>query len=125
MTNRLVFVYNAKAGLLAGALDSIHKTLSPGTYACDLCALTYGALTMRPSWRLWLQSIPMEADFYHRPDFRVAFPDFADEPLPLVAILSNDRISILLNRDALAELASLDELVAVLQSKLAPHLPNG
>ena len=118
MSNRLVFVYNANAGLLAGALDSIHKTLSPATYACDLCALTHGAFTMRPRWRSWLKSLSIQADFYHRPDFRVAYPAFADEPLPLVGIVLQDRLSVLLSRDELSELKSLDELVSALQSKL-------
>lgn len=122
MTTRLVFVYNANAGLLAGALDSIHKTLSPGTYACDLCALTYGSLTMRPLWRQWLQSIPIPADFYHRPDFRLAFPEFEIEPLPLVGILSNTGLSVLLDRDALSQFQTLDELITALQSKLTPDL---
>lgn len=124
MTQRLVFVYNANAGLLAGALDSIHKTLSPATYACDLCALTYGALTMRPLWRQWLQSISMEADFYHRPDFRLAYPAFENEPLPLVGILSDAGLSVLLDRDALSQFQTLDELVAALQSKLAVSAAN-
>lgn len=123
MTKRLVFVYNANAGLLAGALDSIHKTLSPGTYACNLCALTYGSLNMRPLWRRWLQSIPVEADFYHRPDFRLAFPEFANEPLPLVGIVSNGDLSVLLSNDALSQVQTLDGLIAELQSKLAPFLP--
>ena len=118
MSNRLVFVYNANAGLLAGALDSIHKTLSPNTYACDLCALTHGAFNMRPQWRSWLKSLSIQADFYHRPDFRIAYPAFVDEPLPLVGIASQDRFSVLLCRDELSELKSLDELVSALQSKL-------
>lgn len=118
MSNRLVFVYNAKAGLLAGALDSIHKTLSPSTYACDLCALTHGALTMRPQWRSWLKSLSIHADFYHRPDFRVAYPAFAAAPLPLVGVVTRGQLSVLLCRDELSELTSLDDLVSALQSKL-------
>ena len=118
MSNRLVFVYNAKAGLLAGALDTIHKTLSPNTYACDLCALTHGALTMRTQWRSWLKSLSIQADFYHRPDFRIAYPEFANEPLPLVGIVTQSQLSVLLSRDALAELKSLDDLMSALKSKL-------
>ena len=118
MNERLVFVYNANSGLIAGALDSIHKTLSPGTYACNLCAITYNALTMRPQWRSWLKSIAMPADFYHLPDFRRAFPQFADEPLPLVGIFANGQLSILVNRDALSQLKSVDDLIQALQSKL-------
>ena len=41
---RLVFVYNANAGLVAGMLDSVHKVVSPATYPCSLCAVTYFAV---------------------------------------------------------------------------------
>ena len=122
MTERLVFVYNANAGLIAGALDSIHKTLSPGTYGCNLCALTYGALTMRSEWRNWLKSISLPADFYHLPDFRSAFPEFSDEPLPLVGTVSKGRLSVLMSSDALSQIKSVDELIEALQSQLSLRL---
>ena len=118
MTARLVFVYNAKAGLLAGALDSVHKTLSPDTYACDLCALTHGIFTIRPQWRRWLKELPLEADFYHRPDFRAAFPELKDEPLPLVGICEEQQFSMLLDAKALRQIDNVDQLVSALQAKL-------
>jgi hypothetical protein len=121
VTRRLVFVYNANAGLLAGALDSVHKTLSPATYACDLCAMTHGLLTMRPAWRRWLKSLTMPADFYHRPDFRLAFPELADEPLPLVGMLSDSDFTVILDSEALAKLTEVDDLVSTLQAKLAAY----
>jgi hypothetical protein len=37
----LLFVYNADAGLVTGLLDTLHKVLSPSTYSCSLCAITY------------------------------------------------------------------------------------
>ncbi len=121
MTARLVFVYNANAGLLAGALDSIHKTLSPDSYACNLCALTHGLITMRPQWRQWLKQLPVEADFYHRPDFRLAFPKLAGEPLPLVGKVEQGRFTMLLDADALGKLDNVDQLVAALRAKLASN----
>lgn len=124
MTARLVFVYNANAGLLAGALDSLHKTLSPDTYPCDLCALTHGMLTMRPQWRRWLKDLPLEADFYHRPDFRLAFPDLAKEPLPLVGMVE-DEFTMLLDAEALGQITDADELATMLQAKLAPFVLEG
>jgi hypothetical protein len=115
---RLVFVYNANAGLIAGALDSIHKTLSPATYSCDLCAVTHGFFTMRPQWRAWLKSLPYEPEFYHRPDFRAAFPEMSDQPLPLVALVEEGRLFVLLDADALGKVSSIDELVASLEARL-------
>lgn len=118
MTARLVFVYNANAGLLAGALDSIHKTLSPDTYACDLCELTHGIFNMRPQWRQYLKELPIEASFYHRPDFRLAFPELADEPLPVVGIVEEGQFTKLLDVDALGQINNVDQLVSALKAKL-------
>ena len=37
----LIFVYNAKSGTLNAAIDYFHKIVSPETYDCNLCILTY------------------------------------------------------------------------------------
>jgi len=54
MSKRLVIVYNANAGLMAGVMDSVHKIVSPSTYPCQLCAVTYGLTSMRKEWRAFL-----------------------------------------------------------------------
>ncbi|MCR5889945.1 hypothetical protein LRS06_19640 [Hymenobacter sp. J193] len=80
----LLFVYNAKAGPLNGLLDTLHKTLSPATYACSLCALTYGATSMKPEWRQFLQELPATATFLHRDELHRLYPKLATHPLPAV-----------------------------------------
>ena len=52
----LVFVYNARSGLFNALSDAAHKIFSPGTYQCNLCALTHTALGMRGEWRKFLDS---------------------------------------------------------------------
>ncbi|RYU83228.1 hypothetical protein [Hymenobacter persicinus] len=83
MPETLLFVYNANAGLLNGMLDLVHKTLSPRTYPCSLCALTYG-VSMRPEWKSFIESLPIEARFPHRDEFWAAFPAQRQQPLPAV-----------------------------------------
>ena len=117
--DRLVFVYNADAGLAAGLFDSIHKIVSPSTYPCSLCALTHGLTRMDPRWRAWLASLPMATAFYHRPDFRTAFPAAADWPLPLVAIAQGGTLAVLLDARALGNITSLEALIAALDPRLA------
>ncbi|MBC6698730.1 hypothetical protein [Hymenobacter sp. BT190] len=78
----LLFVYNANGGPLNGLLDTLHKTLSPGTYDCALCALTYGAFTMRPEWREFLQNLPIQPTFLHRDELRAQHPELVGQPLP-------------------------------------------
>jgi hypothetical protein len=114
----LVFVYNAEAGLVAGAMDTIHKIVAPDTYPCSLCAVTYGLVGMRRRWRDWLAAQSLPAVFHHRADFRVAFPAAAAWPLPLVAVAQGPDIALLLGPEVLAPL-DLDELIAVLDRRLA------
>lgn len=118
---RLVLVYNAEAGLLAGALDSLHKLVSPATYACDLCAITYGLTSMKREWRDYLDGLGMDMVFHHRPDFRASFPAQADWPLPLVALETEGRLALLLGPADFRGLTSVADLKAALAARLAGH----
>ncbi|MBC6605739.1 hypothetical protein H8B13_02805 [Hymenobacter sp. BT188] len=81
---KLLFVYNADAGLVSGFWDMAHKIISPSTYPCSLCSITYGATSMRPEWKEFLQSLPVEARFQHRDEFQREFPQLKDEALPVI-----------------------------------------
>jgi hypothetical protein len=114
---RLALVYNAEAGVLAGAVDTVHKIVSPGTYPCSLCAVTYGLLAMRGRWRDWLATVPLPVVFHHRRDFHAAFPQAADWRLPLVAMARGDDLEVLVPAETLAGL-DLDGLIATLELQL-------
>ena len=85
----LLIVYNADAGVFAMLADAVHKVVSPATYPCSLCAITYGPVAMRGAWRSFLESLPNAVRFYHRDDFAVAFPGVAVE-LPAILIADAD-----------------------------------
>jgi hypothetical protein len=116
--SRLVIVYNANAGLLAGAMDSIHKLFAPATYPCALCAITHGLIGMRPAWQRFLDGLGMETVFHHRPDFRAAFPQAADWPLPLIAVEQGGQLAVLVSAADLAGIADVPQLIAVVQDRL-------
>jgi len=82
MPPQLIFVYNAEAGALNGLLDTLHKTLSPQTYACSLCRLTYGAVSMRAEWKKFVQDLGLPTRFLHRQEFISEFPALRHQPLP-------------------------------------------
>lgn len=82
MPQRLLFVYNADGGRLAGLKDLFHKILSPATYPCSLCAVTYGATSMRPEWGKFIKELPVPVEFLHRDEFVRAHPRWAQHPLP-------------------------------------------
>lgn len=114
---KLLFVYNANAGIAAGVMDSIHKTLSPATYPCDLCAITYGAFSMNPTWRAWLKAQYFESVFYHRPDFRAAYPDVMVD-LPVIMVERDKRAETLVAAIEFKDTASVDALIALIESRL-------
>lgn len=48
----------------------MRKVVSPSTYPCRLCALTYGLATMRPRWRSFVEGLGVLVEFLHRDEFR-------------------------------------------------------
>ena len=90
MPQRLIFVYNADGGTLAGLKDLFHKILSPATYPCSLCAITYGATSMQPQWRAFVKALPVPVTFLHRDEFIRNYPAQAAHPLPAAFALDED-----------------------------------
>jgi hypothetical protein len=117
---KLIFVYNAKSGIVQGMLDSLHKIASPDTYACSLCAITYGMFAVHRNWRAYLQELPYEMVFHHRPDFRAAYPQ-VDVALPVILADEGGVISTLLDAQAMKALKNVDALVTALDAALAAH----
>ncbi|MDQ2769542.1 MAG: hypothetical protein M3Y54_03465 [Bacteroidota bacterium] len=90
LPQRLLFVYNADGGRLAGLKDMFHKILSPSTYPCSLCAITYGATAMRPEWGAFIRALPVPVSFPHRDEFRRDYPQWAAHPLPAAFAVGTD-----------------------------------
>jgi hypothetical protein len=115
---KLIFVYNAKAGLLHGLMDSLRKTLSPGTYECGLCAITHGFFTMDKGWRAYLKSLPHETDFYHKADFGAHFPEQERQALPLIGLDRDGALTVLLGPEAIKTCPDANSLAAALDAAL-------
>ena len=116
--DRLIMVYNAEDGLFNAINDWAHKFFSPETYDCRLCHFTYGLAGMLKPWKAFLERQPFPTMFYHRPDFRRAFPEFADMKLPLILVEQGGRAEILLTAAEIAESGGLEPLTALVQSRL-------
>ncbi len=119
----LVFVYNADEGVGAALLDAAHKILRPDTYACDLCAITYGAVSMRSEWKAWLTAQPFAAEFHHRQDFARAYPALAHLPLPAILRRDGDELALLLGPEDMRGDMRVTDLIAAVESKL-DHAPQ-
>jgi hypothetical protein len=115
----LIFVYNAPDGIGAALIDAAHKLISPATYPCSLCAVTYGAVAMRRDWKHYLARLPHPVKFYHRDGFRKGFPGLEVE-LPAVLIAQGDvRPRLLVDAATLDAQPNVASLIATINAALA------
>lgn len=113
----LVFVYNADQGFFNALTDTAHKIFSPHTYQCSLCRYTYGLTGMLFPWKHFLESLPDRPVFFHRPDFRKEYPDFAVD-LPVIFREQAGRREIVLSAEEIAQTGGIDGLIAAVANKL-------
>lgn len=76
---KLIFVYNARSGKWNAYLDAAHKLLSPATYACKLCALTYGVWSENEKWKQFRKKTQIEMEFLHIDEWQSHYPDLSDK----------------------------------------------
>ena len=115
----LLIVYNADGGVFAMLTDAVHKVVSPATYPCSLCAITYGPVAMRGAWRSFLEGLANAVRFYHRDDFAVAFPG-VDVDLPAILIADADGApGVLVSAKDLGRVGGVEDLIVLVQGKLA------
>ena len=53
----LIFVYNARSGVFNTLIDYFDKMVSPSTYECSLCSLTYNNYGQVKAWKKFIQSL--------------------------------------------------------------------
>lgn len=119
--SELLFVYNADATLAAAASDFVTRIFAPQDYACNLCMVTYGPLTMRSPWKEFLDTLPNKKTFLHRDEFRKQYPERADEPLPAVFVVENDALKLLLGPEDINSVKDWQGLKTLLVSALERH----
>lgn len=117
MFQKIVFVYNADSGPMNAILDYAHKLISPKTYACSLCALTYHTFGEKNKWKEFRKKSPHKMEFLHRDEFYASYPN-SNLLLPVVFVDNSEQIEVLMNNQELGTTKSLDDLIDVLTQKL-------
>jgi hypothetical protein len=118
---KLIFVYNADSGLISGLFDIGHKIISPETYSCGLCKLTFDTLTEKQAWRAFRESSPFEMEFLHRDEFEQKYNIKFDYP---VILGKNTEIEILLSKNEIDGFTNLDELIEAINKILISKQPG-
>jgi len=121
---KLIFVYNANSGWLNDKIDIIHKTLSPKTYKCSLCTLTYGFWYMEQPWKDFIQSLDVEVGFLHRDNLIKQF-GVSDVPLPAAFKQQGKDIQLWIGADEMNQCKTLDDLIELVQKHFSKESQEG
>ena len=114
---KLLFVYNADTGLFSVVTDYAHKILSPKTYPCNLCALTYGNMGMNKKWKEFIAGLKVPIEFLHRDEF-VKLHTVSDTQLPAAFLKVGETITSFITSADINECTSIDALIALVTKKV-------
>ncbi len=115
MREKLLFVYNADSGLLNFVLDAAHKILSPSTYPCNLCALTYTPTGLL-RWRRFVKTLPWPVEFLHKDELAEQYGE-TDVSLPAAFVWNGHDLQPWINVEEMNGFESLDELITAVVAR--------
>jgi len=116
----LLFVYNASSGIFSGVKDILHKSVSPKTYRCNLCGLTYFGTSMKYEWKNFVNSLPIKAEFLHKDEFLKKFPSLQNTTFPIAFVLQHGNlVNKLISTQEINQANNLVELKALVQTKIS------
>lgn len=113
----VLFVYNADTGLFSVVTDYAHKMLSPKTYPCNLCALTYGAMGMNNTWKDFIANLALPVEFLHRDEFIKLHPQ-PDTALPAAFVKGGGSIVPLISAAEINTCTTVDALIELVREKV-------
>ncbi|WP_400074215.1 GTPase [Zobellia russellii] len=117
---KLVFIYNADSGLKNSLLDSAHKILSPSTYDCNLCDITFGVFTENKVWKGFRESTSMEMEFLHRDEYKKQYASkFGTKfTFPIILARTNNDLEVFVGTEEMNTIENAESLVDLITKRM-------
>ena len=112
----LIFIYNAKSGLVNELIDFAHKIVSPSTYNCNLCAISYGNFSMKKKWSDYISSLPISSTFTYKD--KVSKYGYENIKLPSIIFRDNSKSNVIISNEEINKLKKIDQLINILSDRL-------
>lgn len=107
---KVIFVYNANSGLVNTLLDIGHKVISPDTYNCNLCQMTYGLINERKEWKEFRESSKHEMEFLHKDEFESKYNMKREYPI-ILKVNESNKMEEIIGTNELNKMKSVEELI--------------
>ena len=117
---KLIFIYNANSGMRNAMMDTMHKVMSPSTYDCSLCNITFGLFTENVDWKEFRTNASVEMEFLHKDEFEKEYASkFGHKySYPLVLAATGENLQILIRTEELNELEDVSGLIKLVESRI-------
>ena len=101
-------------------MDTMHKVLSPSTYDCNLCSITYGLITENVDWKEFRTKASVDMEFLHKDEF---YKEYASKfghkySYPIVLAATAENMEVLINTDEINELKDVNGLISLVESRI-------
>ena len=96
----IYFIYNAKGGKWNYIVDTVHKYVSPSTYECNLCQITYD-LKMKKAWKDFVEKTPHKFHFLHLEELSDHGLEKYKNQLPICLEKNSIEIKIIIDKETM------------------------
>jgi hypothetical protein len=120
---KLIFVYNANSGKVSAILDGLHKIVSPSTYNCNLCAITFGNFSEDKVWKEFREESEAEMKFYHKDEFLKQFRSkwLPKYDFPVLLSEENGELEIFIDAQELNNLENASQLITRIKKRQSEY----
>ena len=116
---QLIFVYNANSDGFSLLTDFAHKIISPSTYKCNLCSLTYGNFSIKKEWKNFIQQLSVETVFLHKDEFEKLYQ--YQTTLPAIFMKDVDGLKQIISAQEISYCTSLNDLKLLVDQKFKQY----
>ena len=114
---KLIFIYNASDDILSVSFDFIHKIISPSTYQCSLCKITYGNVSMHEKWKDYINSSNFDIQFLYKNNYLEYYKDLNVEEFPVAYKYNGNSYEIFISKLEFDSCHDLDSLINLIEKK--------
>ena len=115
----LFFIYNSTDDFPTVISDTFHKALSPNTYPCQLCKLTYNTFSKKKKWKDYLSNLDYNYLFLYKNNQFVIDNKITELPIILFGSATNSKI--LLSKFDIDKSSNLDHMINMIDIKLKAY----
>ena len=114
----LIFIYNAKSGVVNEMIDFAHKIVSPKTYDCNLCAISYNTFTKKKRWSNYINSLPIKSVFTYKDKVSYLDKELSNLEFPTIIFRNGVELNEIISRNEINNINNINQLISLLNERL-------